>query len=106
MNLFKSTEPSHKLLERRKKLRAMGRTRYALYFGALGWGIPVFLITTLWRWHDEYGWYAPPRPPLFSESIRAAVRLAIWLTMGYFLGLLLYKQTGSGDSTEDSVPNK
>jgi hypothetical protein len=94
MSFFKPTVQSAKQIERREKIRAKGRKHFIFYRGMLGWGVPVFALTTLWNWHDRYGWEVPHGGNLHSESARIALRLVLWLTGGYFFGVALWKRFG------------
>jgi hypothetical protein len=60
----------------------------------------VFVTTTLWRWHDDYGWHAPRRADLYDEIVHLVIGLIIWSTAGYFLGAAMWKQLGSDESPE------
>jgi hypothetical protein len=53
MNLFTPAELSPEQIERRKRIRAKGRKHYIFYTGVLRLGVPLFLVMTLWRWHDS-----------------------------------------------------
>ena len=46
---------SPKQIEYRNRIRAKGRKHYIVYTGVLRWGMPVFLLSTLWSWYEEYG---------------------------------------------------
>jgi len=65
MRLFNPTELSPGQIERRKRIRAKGRNHYIFYTGILRWGMSVFLVTALWRWHEKYGWHIPPRGDMY-----------------------------------------
>lgn len=73
---------------------------FILYTGMLGWGMSVFATTTLWEWHEKYGWHAPLLGNLYHESARIAIRLVIWLTAGYFWGAAMWKQFRFADATD------
>ena len=89
MNLFNPTEQSPEQTERRNRIRAKGRRHYIFYTGILRWGVPVFLVTTLWRWLDKYGWHVPPRGDL---CFYVFIGLPIWTIGGYFLGAYMWKR--------------
>jgi hypothetical protein len=93
MNLFKQTSSPEKLA-RLEKIRAKGRTHFILYTGVLGWGLSVFAMTTIWAWYDNHGWHFPSEGIPLSECGHAAVRLAVWLTAGYFFGADMWKRFG------------
>jgi hypothetical protein len=87
MKLFSPVAVSSKQLDRLERIRAKGRTSYIFYRGILGWGIPVFLLNTLWRWR-EYGWQIPPRREFFLLTL---VSLVVWTVMGYISGAWRWK---------------
>jgi len=99
MNLFKSNSPAERLA-RLEKIRAKGRKHFILYTGMLGWGLSVFVITTIWAWYDDHGWHVPTDgiPP--SEWGHAAFRLVLWLTAGYFFGVQMWKRFGFEDQAK------
>lgn len=94
MPLFKPAVPTPKLIERRKSIQARGRRHYIFYRGVLGWGLPVFVLTTLWSWHDSHGWHVPRPASTHLEIERLAVRLIIWSVAGYFFGATMWKTHG------------
>ena len=81
-------------------IRAKGRKHYIFYTGSLRSGMSVFALTTLWDWHDKYGWHAPVLANLYHESADIAFRLVIWLTVGYFWGAAMWKQFRFADATD------
>ncbi len=83
MNLFKPAALSPKQIERRERVRAKGRQYFIFTRGILGWGIPVFLVTTLWRWYD-HGWHVPSHGELYFEMF---FELVIWTGGGYWFGM-------------------
>jgi hypothetical protein len=54
--------------------RALGRTRFILRRGVLGWGIPAAFLTILYKVVQEQGLVWTPR---LTESVRTAVVVAI-----------------------------
>jgi hypothetical protein len=104
MNLFTPAELSPEQIERRKRIRAKGRKHYIFYTGVLRVGVPLFLVMTLWRWHDSYRWQVPPRQDLPVVCAAIAFSLAVYLTAGYFYGVTMWKRMGFQDSTR--VPGK
>jgi hypothetical protein len=82
----------------RNKIRAKGRGHYIFYRGILGWGASIFLITTLWEWHDKYGGNVPHQRQEFLVHI--AVRLVLWLAAGYLFGAIMWKQIFSKPSSD------
>lgn len=109
MKLFKRTELSPEQIARRNRIRAKGRKRYIFHAGILRFGIPLFLVMTLWRWHESYRWHLPPRGDLSIVCAAIAFSLALWLTAGYFLGVTMWKQMGLEDSARiqsDKTSNK
>jgi len=90
---------SPKQIEYRKRIQAKGRKHYILYAGILRFGIPLFLIMTLWRWHDSYRWHLPPRGDLSIVCTAIAFSLGVWLTAGYFFGVTMWKRMRFEDSS-------
>ena len=99
MPLFKPTALSSEQIERRRRIRAKGRKHYIFYRGILAWGLPMLLLSTLWRWHDDYGWHTPRRTDLSSEIIHLLIGPIIWSTAGYFFGVAMWKQLDSDQSS-------
>ena len=89
MPLFKIAALSPMRIEYRKRIRAKGRKHYILYTGILRWGTSVFVLTTLWNWHGEYGWHIPP-PGYLAFSI--ILGLVIWSAAGYLWGAYMWKR--------------
>jgi hypothetical protein len=77
----------------------MGRKHYIFYRGILACGLPMLLLTTLWRWYDDYGWHAPRRADLYSEIVHLAIGLTVWSTAGYFFGVTMWKQLDTDNSS-------
>ena len=94
------------MLEVRKKLVAKGRSHFIFYTGMLRWGGSVFVLTTLWSWHGRYGWHAPPRAELLSNSLYVAFRLALWLTGGYFFGVRLWRKIVLEDTATEGPTSR
>ena len=69
-------------MARRREIRAKGRRHFIFYTGILRYGMPVFAITTLLRWHGDYGWHAPPGEDLHFEMAHLAISLVIWSIAG------------------------
>jgi len=96
MNLFKPAALSPKQIERRERVRAKGRQYFIFTRGILGWGIPVFLVTTLWRWYD-HGWHVPSYGELYFEMF---FELVIWTGGGYWFGARMWKRVFEEPSRE------
>jgi hypothetical protein len=97
MNSFKQTALSSTQLERRRRIQAQGRKHYILYHGLLGWGGSMFILSTLWHWHDKFGWHlAAPKPELFLD---ASFGLLACSVAGYFWGALMWRKMN-----EKSIP--
>lgn len=100
MPLFKPAVLSSEQIERRRRIRAKGRKHYIFYRGILAWGLPVLLLTTLWRWYDDYGWRGPRRADLYSEIAHLAIGVIVWSTAGYFYGVTMWKQLDTDNSSQ------
>jgi hypothetical protein len=85
MSLFGPMSP--KRIERLEKIRAKGRKHYIFYQGILGWGMSVFLLTTVWNWYDKSGWHFPSRGALYYSII---VGLPLWSFAGYIWGAVMW----------------
>jgi len=85
-------------------IRTKGRTYYIFHTGVLRLGVPLFLVMTLWDWHDRYRWQVPPRQDLADVCAAIALSLAVDLTVGYFYAATMWKRMGFQDSTD--VPGK
>jgi hypothetical protein len=99
MDLFKATVPSPKQILRRRKLQAKGREHYILYNGIVGWGGSTFLLTTLWEWHDKFGWHLPVLNPELFLSV--ALGLLVWPVAGYFWGAHLWDRMRENSSSQE-----
>jgi hypothetical protein len=95
MPFFKPSVLSPKQIERRNRIRARGRKRFVFYTGVLGWGMSMFVVMTLLRWHGDYGWRGPCRGDVRHEIFLLAVGLIIWSTAGYLWGTVMWKKLGS-----------
>jgi hypothetical protein len=60
-----------------------------ILLGVLGWGLTVFLITTAWDFHDFPGLL---RSGPYS-LLKLFFRLAVFLVLGYLLGLRMSRGT-------------
>jgi len=89
MPSFKPAALSPKQIEYRKRIRAKGRKHYIFYMGILRFGMSMFVLTTLWDWHDKYGWHVPPPRDLAFDIILGFV---IWSAVGYFWGAYMWKR--------------
>jgi len=99
MPLFKPAVLSPTQIERRKKIQAKGRKHYIFYRGILTWGMPVFVLTTLWNWYDKYGWHVPlRRGDLYFDVL---VGLVLWSAGGYAFGAIMWKETFEKSPSED-----
>ena len=67
----------------------------------LGFGASVFVLSTLWNWHEKYGWHVPPRADLLVNFVDIAFRLALWLTFGYVFGARMWRKMCLEDSTTE-----
>jgi len=77
LHFFDPNSTSSKLLEFRDKTRAKGRKHFIFYTGMLGCGAPVFVLSTLWNWHEKYGWHVPPRADLLVNLL---ISHFVWLS--------------------------
>ena len=102
MNLFERTAPSPEQMARRREIRAKGRRHFIFYTGILRYGMPVFAITTLLRWHGDYGWHAPPREDLHFEMAHLAISLVIWSIAGCIVAVVRWNQLTSEESTQSA----
>jgi hypothetical protein len=90
MKLFEPHPLSPRQTERLQTIRAKGRKHYIFYRGILAYGMPVFLLTTLWAWYDDYGWHIPrQRGNLYAHVL---VRLIIWSAAGYIWGARMWRE--------------
>jgi hypothetical protein len=94
MKLSESQQPSSERFEKLKRIQAKGRKHYIFHRGILRFGIPLFFAMTLWRWRENYRWDLPPRGDLPIVCGSIVFSLALWLTLGYFLGAKMWKQLG------------
>jgi hypothetical protein len=101
MNLSKPNASLSWQIAMREKIEAKGRSHFIFYTGMLRWGLSVFVIQTLWKWHSKYAWHTPPRADMFSNFIEMTFSLALWLTAGYFFGSRLWKKVVGTDSTAE-----
>jgi hypothetical protein len=109
MSPFTPAELSSEQIERRKRIRAKGRKHYIFHTGVLRFGMSLFLVMTLWRWHERYRWQLPPRQDLPIVCAAIAFSLAIWLTAGYFWGVTMWKRMGFQDTAgvqSNATPSK
>ena len=109
MSPFTPAELSPEQIERRKRIRAKGRKHYIFHTGVLRAGMSLFLVMTLWRWHERYRWQLPPRQDLPIVCAAIAFSLAIWLTAGYFWGVTMWKRMGFQDTAgvqSNATPSK
>jgi len=81
--------PSPKQIESRNRIRAKGRKHYLVYTGIIRFGMPMFVLTTLWNWYEKYGWHIPPRGYLWFSVISG---LVIWPVAGYCWGAFMWKR--------------
>jgi hypothetical protein len=103
MKISNPNVPFPRQLVVRKKIEAKGRSHFIFYTGMVRWGFSMFVLTTLWSWHDKYGWHTPPRAHLFSNCVYVTFCLALWLTAGYFFGSRFWKKLGLEDSTTERI---
>jgi hypothetical protein len=87
VNFFKPAAQSPMQIERRERLRVKGRRYYIFTRGILRWGMPMFLVTTLWRWYD-HGWRVPSHGELYFDIFFG---LVIWTGGGYWFGASMWK---------------
>jgi len=100
-NFFDQKAPSPQLLRLREKMKAKGRKHFIFTRGVLGFGTSVFVLSTISSWYEKYGWHAPPRADLSSNSIDIAFGLALWLTAGYVFGARIWRKMGLEESTSE-----
>jgi len=74
-----------------------GKRRRAIVGGMLGWGVPVFILTTVTRWHSTYGWHLPPNRDVY----RALIDLPIWLVAGCLFGMFMWKLGNASFDSEN-----
>jgi hypothetical protein len=106
MKISHQNVPFSRQLAVRKKIAAKGRNHFIFYTGMVRWGFSTFVLTTLWSWHDKYGWHTPARAGLFSNCVEMVVGLALWITAGYFFGSRLWKKMGLVDSTSERIDSE
>lgn len=106
MRFLKSAVLSPRQIESRRRIRAKGRKHYIVYRGILRWGFPCFITTTVWGWHDEYGWRLPPRGYALFSVISG---LIIWSIIGYFYGdhmwQRFYQEPETDEDRTKSLPD-
>jgi len=100
MNLSKRAGPSQEQIARRREIRAKGRGHFIFYTGILRYGMTVFAISTLLRWHGDYGWHAPPPGNRHFEIAHLAISVVIWSVAGCIVGVVRWNQLASGESTQ------
>ena len=98
MNVFRPAMLSPKQIERRSRIQAQGRKHYILYHGILGWGGSTFVLTTLWGWHDKFGWHIPG--PKLEVFLDISFGLIGWSVAGYFWGARMWRKV-----YEKSIPS-
>lgn len=99
MPLFKPAALSPKQIEYRKRIRAKGRTHYIFYTGILRLGMSMFVLMTLWKWYDKYGWHVPSRQgDLYFDVV---LGLVVWSVGGYIFGATMWKQIFEKSASED-----
>jgi hypothetical protein len=90
MNLFKPVVLSRQQIESLRKIQSKGRKHFVLHWGNLRWGASLFIGTTLWYWHDKFGWHIPaPSPVVFFDF---SFRLVLWTIAGYIWGAYMWKK--------------
>lgn len=89
MRFFKPAVLTPEQIERLDRTLAKGRKRYILLVGVLGWGMSTFALTTIWQWHDNFGWHFPPGQ---KACLFILFRLLLWSAGGYFFGALMWRQ--------------
>lgn len=63
------------------------RHHFILFCGVLGWGVPMFVLGTVKRWHSMYGWHFPPTPELYKAVL---TYLPLCLVVGYLVGMQIW----------------
>lgn len=87
MAIFKRPDLSREQIERLKQRLAKGRKHFIIHRGILGFGVPVFVLATLWNWYDHYGWHLPSTQELVLSIVIDAV---IWSVAGYVFGAIMW----------------
>jgi hypothetical protein len=100
VTFLKPASLSPRQIESRKRIRAKGRKHYILYRGILRWGMSVFILTTAWMWHDEYGWHLPPRRDVWFSILSG---LMVCSVAGYFWGEYMWRRHYEGSQSEISA---
>lgn len=75
----------------RERMQAMGRGRYIFYHGILAFGLLAFALSSILDWH-EFGRRLHSSELLHLYWALTPLRLAIWLTAGYFGGARTWKR--------------
>jgi len=88
MGIFKRPVLTPEQIERANRIRAKGRKHFIFYRGILGFGAPVFVMTTFWSWYDHYGWHLPPRQEMLLSLL---IGVPIWSACGYFFGAFMWR---------------
>jgi hypothetical protein len=75
-------------IERREHIRLKGRNHYIVVRGILCWGMPTFLLTSVWKWYD-HAWHVPARGELFFQVL---IGLVLWTAGGYWLVAVMWQR--------------
>lgn len=89
MPFFKPSVLTPEQIERLDRTLAKGRKRFILLTGVLRWGMPTFVLFTMWQWHDDFGWHLPPASKAWLSIL---LGLLLWSAAGCFFGALTWKQ--------------
>lgn len=88
MSAASNQDSSARDLARVKRAHDMGKTKFILLRGVLGWGVPMFVVLTVLPAFRAVPWF-----PFVAVNPTLAVPLGavIWLGGGCFLGAWLWK---------------
>jgi hypothetical protein len=83
--LYRQLTPTQR--EKVERLIARGKQSFVWRRGVLGWGLPVFVTTTAWRYIDTLHRHAS-REIVFYATV---IMLPIWLVGGYVVGVSMWQ---------------
>lgn len=89
MPFFKPRVLTPEQVKRLDRTLARGRKRYILLTGVLRYGMSMFVLITIWQWHDYFGWHLVPAE---KACVFVLVQLLLWSACGYYFGVLMWKQ--------------
>jgi hypothetical protein len=73
--------------EKIERIIAQGKPSFIWRRGVLGWGLPVFLMTTIWRYIDLFHLHTGQALPFYVSLLA----LPMWLAGGYFFGVSMWQ---------------